>query len=80
MPIHEIKPLMLCYQIRGELPMANWSYPFKDKILILVDSGEPHGRVDKFAEYMKQCLAEWHETDQVELMGGNNEPKNSDVR
>jgi len=80
MPIHEIKPLVLHYRIHIPPEPAAGLPGGDDEVTIIVESGNPGGEPGEFAEYMRQCLAEWCETDQVELIGGNNEPKNSDVR
>lgn len=73
MPIHEIKPLTLRYRIYFSGELVASFYPFDDDVVITVGSGEPGGEPGEFAEHMRQCLAEWYETNQVELIGGDNE-------
>jgi len=80
MPIHEIEPLVLHYRIRVPGKSATDLRPFIDEVAIMIArsgipwrNGNPGGGSGEFEEYMRQCLAEWYETDQVELMGGNNE-------
>jgi len=85
MPIHEIKPLKLRYRIVASTRARYYGkeiafYPFADDVIVIVNTGNPGGEPGEFAEYMRQCLIEWYETDQVELIGGENEHENSDVR
>jgi hypothetical protein len=42
---------------------------FEDTVTIHIDSGDPGGEDDEFAEHMRQSLADWYDGAKVKIEG-----------
>ncbi|MGF6996875.1 hypothetical protein [Paraburkholderia sp. GAS32] len=55
----ETKPMSLAFNVDMPSDMSAGRLGFTDAVTVTVASGDPGGEAGEFAQYMRDCLAEW---------------------
>jgi hypothetical protein len=63
----EIETMKLEYAVDMPSDMSAGLRGFTDTIIVNVESGDPGGEPGEFAQYMRDCLAEWFDGAGVQL-------------
>lgn len=61
------KPMTLQFEVNMPSELAAGLRGFTDTVTVTVESGDPTGEPGEFAQYMRDCLAEWFDGAGVQL-------------
>jgi len=57
------------YDIHVPSELSAGLHGFDDTVIVHIHSGDPGGEKGEFAEYMRECLAEWYDGGHVTCEG-----------